>query len=331
MKKIYGLDYIRGICAVFIALYHYTVRYWDSYIGLAHEKSHTGLWWGCWAVAAFFIITGFLTINNMKPDTKASHFLLKRAIRLYPAYWFGIIFTTIFTILLDKTSFIGVIPTLINFTMLQEYLMTPCVDGVYWTLLYEVGFSLIIAGLIKLKLIKHIEKINTLWLFIIIIYKSFGKMVFTGRLYTFFNVLFLVNHAHEFIIGMSIALIIKNKKTFLSYFNIAIIFALIIPVSAKAVFVLISALLIFIFAKTNIKFKYDKPLVFLSAISYPLYLIHQKATYLVLYKLKINVFNFESMCIIITLLAINMIIAYCVHKYIELPLSGYLKRKLIKS
>ena len=154
-------------------------------------------------------------------------------------------------------------------------------------------------------------------------------MVFTGKLHTFFNVLLLADHAHEFIIGMSIALIIKNKKAFLSYFNLAVIFALIIPVSAKFIFVLISALLIFVFAQTNIKFKYDKPLVFLSAISYPLYLIHQKATYLVLYKLNVKVFNFQSMCIIITLLAINMIIAYCVHKYIELPLLGYLKRKLL--
>ncbi len=207
--------------------------------------------------------------------------------------------------------------------------MTPCVDGVYWTLLYEVGFSLIIAGLIKLKLTKHIEKINTLWLFVVIIYKLFGKMVFAGRLYTFFNVLFLAEHVHEFIIGMSIALIIKNKKAFLSYFNIAVIFALIIPMSAKAVFVLISALLVFIFAKTNIKFKYDKPLILLSAISYPLYLIHQNAAYLVLHKLKINTFNFQSICIITAMLAINMIIAYCVHKYIEMPLSGCLKKKLL--
>ena len=70
LKKIYGLNYIRGICAILIVLYHYTTRYLDIVYDCGAEKGHIGVWWGCWAVSAFFILSGLLTTLNIKAVIK---------------------------------------------------------------------------------------------------------------------------------------------------------------------------------------------------------------------------------------------------------------------
>ena len=62
MEKNYGLNYIRGIGAILVMLYHYTTRYLDVMYDMGAESSRIGIWWGCWAVSIFFILSGFLTV-----------------------------------------------------------------------------------------------------------------------------------------------------------------------------------------------------------------------------------------------------------------------------
>ena len=146
MKKISGLNYIRAISAVLVILYHYTTRYTQSYHNVTLEN--TGLWWGYRAVAVFFGLSGFLTAHNLKATDTVKTFAKKRAIRLYPAYWVSIILTTVVTYLFLRERFIGIPSTIFNFTMLQEFVGIPSVDGAYWTLMHELWFYLITGALI---------------------------------------------------------------------------------------------------------------------------------------------------------------------------------------
>ena len=140
MKKIVGLNYLRAISALLVVFYHYTTRYLDIFYNMGAEASHIGLWWGCRAVPVFFMLSGLLTIYNLKPETTILSFETKRVIRLYPAYWVAILITTFTTYLFMPQLKVGLMPTLFNFTMLQGFVNITPVDGAYWTLRYEIWF-----------------------------------------------------------------------------------------------------------------------------------------------------------------------------------------------
>ena len=68
-KNLSGLNYLRAISALLVVFYHYTTRYLDIVYNMGAEKSRIGLWWGCWAVSVFFILSGFLTLYSMSEKT----------------------------------------------------------------------------------------------------------------------------------------------------------------------------------------------------------------------------------------------------------------------
>ena len=118
---IIGLNYVRGIAAILIMLYHYTTRFYDICYKAGAEENHIGLWWGCWAVSVFFILSGFLTVYTLNNKTSIYTYIYKRAIRLYPAYWCAICLTTIVTRLYNVNMAVDNFSTIINFTMLQGF------------------------------------------------------------------------------------------------------------------------------------------------------------------------------------------------------------------
>ena len=137
-KKIQEINWIRGIAAILIMLYHYTVQYEKSYGHL--EKWNIELPWACGAVNTFFILTAFLTLYTLNNSLSPLKFLYKRAKRLYPAYWICICITSVSMFLFLPENFRGLKTILINLTMFQGFLGVKNVDGVYWTLSYELMF-----------------------------------------------------------------------------------------------------------------------------------------------------------------------------------------------
>ena len=76
----------------------------------------------------------------------AGEFFVSRVVRLYPAYWAGVLVTTLVLRLLptvrDGESFSN---ALVNLTMLQEPFHINDVDAVYWSLWSELRFYLLFA------------------------------------------------------------------------------------------------------------------------------------------------------------------------------------------
>lgn len=335
-NKIYGLDYIRAICAIFIVIYHYSTRYFDSWLGYKYESNKIGLWWGCWAVSIFFILTAFLTIYNLHEKSGGGmKFIKKRAIRLYPAYWVGLIFTTLLILILNIEKFIGVVPTAINFSMLQGFINVKNVDGVYWTLTYEIQFYVLIAIFIGLKKTDKIELFNSIWLVCVIAYFIANHICGNHFAIKIIDKLIMPKYASPFIMGASLAYIVKNKKAILSYINAFAALCIhgyvhsggsygFLWAAVYVAFLLVAMILIVVSVKTGFKFKYDKPFLFVASISYPLYLIHQNMGYLIFDKVGITE---NSAVLIIGCLILSLGIAYLIHRFLELPMVSFLKKR----
>ena len=59
-ENLWLLNVLRGISALLIVLYHYTVQYEKS---IGHLVPYTvTIPWGCYAVNTFFMLSGFLTV-----------------------------------------------------------------------------------------------------------------------------------------------------------------------------------------------------------------------------------------------------------------------------
>ena len=90
--------------------------------------------YGYLGVEFFFMISGYVIFFSAKNRT-ALKFAVNRAVRLFPAYWFAVLFTSFFAYFwggeLMSTSLLR---SVANLTMIHSFFGVSNVDGVYWTL-----------------------------------------------------------------------------------------------------------------------------------------------------------------------------------------------------
>ncbi|MGC0329517.1 peptidoglycan/LPS O-acetylase OafA/YrhL [Streptomyces sp. SAI-170] len=146
-ERIVVLDGLRLVAALMVVAYHYVA------FGEGWEGSQAKLFpvifrpsaYGWLGVELFFMISGFVICMSCWGRT-VPDFFTSRVIRLFPAYWVGVIATTAVAALLPG----GIDPlawrdVLVNLTMLQWPMGVDHVDGVYWTLWAELRFYLLFA------------------------------------------------------------------------------------------------------------------------------------------------------------------------------------------
>jgi peptidoglycan/LPS O-acetylase OafA/YrhL len=144
---------IRGIAALLVLVFHLQIHIFEHYPDQPIEH-YSLTWWvflgffdlGKYAVASFFLISGFLIPATLRgPGATVRGFAVKRFFRLYPAYWFAIAFAVLVAILLGKTAEFTAPEVLANLTMVQPLFGQPDLIGVFWTLQIELAFYLVCA------------------------------------------------------------------------------------------------------------------------------------------------------------------------------------------
>jgi len=95
-SRISVLDSFRGIAAIFVVIYHYTVKYSEIFIGSNFEPLFLFVY-GEFGVQLFFIISGFVIFKSVRNINSVIEFVFKRFVRLFPTYWFCLCLTFIFT------------------------------------------------------------------------------------------------------------------------------------------------------------------------------------------------------------------------------------------
>ncbi len=338
-KKIIELDYIRGISCVMILLYHYTTQYCQIISDLDYPIRFN---WGCYAVATFFILSGFLSFYTAKSDFNFRNYLKTKAIRLYPVYWICMIITIVICLMFLPKYSVSIKDFLINLTMLTELFKGKYVDGAYWTLLRELIFYVLIGIIFKLNLKNKMHYFSLVWI-LMLIAMHFISANHHNLVITFFNYLLICKYGHHFILGIMVYFIVNSRS--IKEFIVPIInclFCIIyqaLSFSIQYTVFVIVLFLIVLFVALNSKYcfyslnekttKLLSPLAFLASISYAVYLIHQNFGYAI-----INLFEsygITSEIVILIPIFLSIIIGFVLHKFIEIPSTKKLKKVFINS
>ncbi|HEY4326396.1 MAG TPA: acyltransferase [Mucilaginibacter sp.] len=254
--KIVSIQYLRGLAALGVVFCHF-----GSDISSIFNFGQTGVY-------VFFLISGFIIVYSLikagYTPTKFFTFLLKRSIRIDPAYYATILLTIVLFKLLSyiptfKGSVIDFVPgqLLAHVFYVVPFTKYPFYNHVFWTLCVEFQFYLLIG------LIYFLSKNPAFKSVFLILFSLSSLIPFSNSYYLVFT------YAPIFALGISLVTLYQKR----SWLNTALPIFLLSMIAFKfgaSIFILLlfSCIAIFYF---NLVIK---PLSFLGDISYSLYLTH---------------------------------------------------------
>ena len=217
--KLQTVQALRGLAALIVVLSH--IRAIDAKYTLT-IPAYPGYWYnGASGVDLFFVISGFIMVwvAGQAPRGKATSgaFLFARAGRIYPLWWF---FASLIAV---YYTFVNGIPFDVGRTMagtvvrqdpwlhlLNSYLLLPQPNwpilGVGWTLVHEMYFYIVFAGILLLPR-RWMVAVLMAWLVMVIAGSNLGLSGNFARNYV--ELLFYPMTA-EFILGAFAAILIQR-------------------------------------------------------------------------------------------------------------------------
>lgn len=319
------LDALRGIAALAVVFFHFTMRCDERYCKFLRI--------GATGVELFFIISGFVIFMTVQRSEDGREFIASRFARLFPTYWACVTITFLMKALLTVSYFhksvtmAALLQYAANLTMLQYFFGIEHIDGAYWTLTIELIFYVLIYLLLRLKQLKHIEHIGLGIVTALAVWQNIPPdphvyMAVAKRIP-------LMDFFPLFLAGIVFYKIFSERATPYRYTLIAICFAaqmmncggrlyyISFPQYLVALVLYFSAFLLFVHGR--LRFVVSRTTVWLGAISYALYLIHHEVSEAFLLpllhnRLHLNIF----ICYCISLLAV-VALAAAITFYIEVP------------
>ncbi|OYU55992.1 MAG: hypothetical protein CFE25_01740 [Chitinophagaceae bacterium BSSC1] len=341
MNRNVSLDYLRGISAIGIMIYHFgswSYGLFDSSTILSRI--------GIYGVTIFYILSGatlyqVYSKNILLTSKHLCVFYLKRIARIFPLLWL----VNIFTIVVDYNSHFNLKFIFLNFTGLFGFLSW---DQYIATGAWSIGNELVFYFLFPIFI--YFSNLNLkifllLTLFLIYFYFSFlilkPDIPISQQWYFYTNPL---NHVFMFYCGMLISTYkVKDsyKKGLIYLFLVGIIIFIFLPVegySSNLVFgtprllFSFSALLIVLFF-VNTNFKLNKRVEILLAsfgeYSYSIYMFHP-IMYLIVYKF-FNLLKFSNAFIALRLsitIVLTLIFSRFVYLYFERRITDFIKNRI---
>jgi peptidoglycan/LPS O-acetylase OafA/YrhL len=307
------LDAMRGVAAIIVMLFHYTWRGGEMLPALqmipwSFHHAHYG-------VELFFGISGFVILMTLERTASAADFVVSRFARLFPTYWFAVALTTLGLIVLDMPSLLlPKLEVLANFTMLQEYFYLRSVDGVYWSLSVELGFYFCMLVLWRVHWLNHIERVLLLWITMKLIYPA------VPRLPSLAEAVLVVRYIPWFAIGMVAYRVRCGARTWGQQLPVLLLgLAICTYLDGWAdglVFVSVTAIFALLIAG-RLSWLSHPVLLWLGALSYPFYLIHQYLGYAVM--LTLERFGAPVWVAFALTVAAALGTAHFIHRLIEAP------------
>lgn len=278
-NRLLELDALRGIAAVSVMIFHYSINQNGGKLGWEFRYGVTG-------VDLFFMISGFVITLSIQKIQKWQDFAIFRFARLYPTFWACVLITTLFILFYDPGS-LSTSQFLANLTMFPVYFGIENLDQVYWTLLVEMIFYLWILTLWLVGGMRHIVTIGFVFLVGVVLFHVFGpripgvyhfltlKVQFLNHFPLFYTgILFYQLKFKNFtwrylaliVVGMVAAFYLHDKGGRSLYHTSALEHNLILA---------FYHLLFLLFVLGKLSFLVNSTLLFLGKISYSLYLLHQ--------------------------------------------------------
>lgn len=313
-SRLLELDCFRGVAALWVLLFHYTVRYEQLY-----NKYEDNLLFsvpnGVLPVYLFFMISGFVIFMTLERCESAWDFISSRFSRLYPAYWAGMFLTLTVGVFWPLPGQVFTISqVLVNTTMFQGYLYVKNIDGVYWSLGYELAFYWVMLSLYLTGMLKRIFLVSVVWICV-----GACANIWDGFLWNRVRMLFVLQYAHLFVAGIMFYHFWKKKEPLLSAGVIVACIAahyFLVKSLLNVCIILIFSLCFFLAINRHLDIVRRTPLIWLGTISYPLYLIHQMIGYRIIRVLILLGWNANAAVVVASLLMcfLASALTYCVER-----------------
>ncbi len=334
-ERFYELDLLRFLAALAVVFFHYGFRGFsaDGYSSVRFDELAPFAKYGGFGVNLFFIISGYvILLTASMRDAKG--FAVSRITRLFPAYWFAVILTSCCILLIGGGVFhVTWRQFLVNLTMVQEVFNVESVDGVYWTLIIEIKFYLMIFVLLIFRQIKWINIFLYCWCLLSAInlfipFSSYLEFFLFPKYAPFFvaGCVFYQARKNGYCIKMAVLLVaslilgdlhsLRELPSFTAYYDA--------PLSPVVVSVIIGSFFLFFFLISVGRMQViNKPVMYrLGILTYPLYLIHQNIGFMV--------FNasgeyLNRWVLLGGVLVLMIAISFAIHVFIENPVRRWIK------
>jgi peptidoglycan/LPS O-acetylase OafA/YrhL len=282
--RLLELDALRGVAALAVLVFHYTVRYDNLY---NHRDPVPDFVWGEYGVQLFFMISGFVIFMTLQRTRSSLDFLVSRASRLYPVYWAAVLLTFAVTGVfglpgLENRPW----EALVNLTMLQRLFGVSHVDDVYWTLTVELAFYVLMWLVFVTGQLRRIERWGALWLGLMLVYGLLGRLLGVSLPGPVANFL-LLEHGNLFFAGILFYRCYQGSATRSTVPLLLLCLALqpLVATPESGLVIAVFFGVFWLFLRGWLGFLAVRPLVFLGAISYSLYVLHQNIGYVVMREL----------------------------------------------
>lgn len=326
---------MRFFAAFMVVMFHFGFRGFsaDNLMHISYPLIAPLAQYGYLGVQLFFIISGFVIYMSAE-GRKPLDFAVYRAIRLYPSFWVCCLITFLFAVTMGGSAFeVPLSRLLINLTMLADFFDIESVDGSYWSLYIEISFYFLVFLTLKFFGSKHLKNMLMIWLalaFVAYFHHIGGSLATLGRFrYTSF-----------FVAGGFFYDIYRNGacKTSVAVISLCWVLSLLnslreledlefqynLAYSPMALTWIISFFYIsfFLVAIGRVQLTPAKWLALLGAMTYPLYLLHQRIGFLLFNTFAGRVHD----GLLFVLVVLFMITAsYIIAQFVERPLTEKLK------
>lgn len=342
IKRNHNLDYLRGVVATAIMIYHYLS--W-TYGRFTAENFMGKI--GVYGVSVFYVLSGltlyFVYFEKMEPTKKSIlSFFKKRIFRIFPLLWL----VTLISILIKKNS-PDIINLLLNLSGLFGFVRW---DKYFSTGVWSIGNELVFYVFFPLfvfliKKSKQLMFLLSLLLFCIYVYFAYVKLTPDLNLgqqwkdyVNPFNQVFL------FLSGFYIGYIFNNVKinniVLVPLLIIGLVMFVFYPVSGDLINLVtgINRIVFTIICLSIFKLNYrvpnliNKPFKFLGEASYSLYLLHPIVFELTLFfKKELAISTRLILSIILTLVLSHFVYQYFEKFFMRLGRQGNERKQVIKS
>jgi peptidoglycan/LPS O-acetylase OafA/YrhL len=297
MKRLRGLDGLRGIAVGMVLIFHYTNGF-----GNIVRPHAPGLLFefpaGAYGVNLFFMISGYVILMTVERTQHLRDFALARFVRLYPPFVVAALFTaTILFLSGFNPAHLTAGQAVANLSMATYLFGINQIDSVYWTLSYELLFYLLIAAAMLVLRIKRVELLGLAWLLVAYMVKFVLHVVPPHGVRTAFALPVVTGSefAYLFVLGMMIRRLHAGERGLLTWGVLGFsTLPILVPLAqvlhgssahlsgealTYSILMVVFAALIYAVPLCPIAPLRKGPLPLLGDISYSLYLIHQMAGY----------------------------------------------------
>ncbi len=334
-KRILELDALRAIAALNLLLFHFTLVYANKYgfdTPLGFEFPY-----GKYGVQLFFMLSGFVNAMTLLKKRKPGEFLVSRFIRIFPSFWLVVLLNLI---LFSCFSIYAYQPTgdqlVANMTVMPGLFGYDCWEPVTWTLQVEMLFY----GILMILFMGGAFNNPIRTMMIMIGISFFGvplvehcQVQYAGTqlatISAFLSDLFILKYLPLFAMGILLHQIKSQNGN--KFANMAAVVASAVVFHSiddhghnpAATVILFGMLAFSAYGKLPpLRFK---PLMFISAISYSLYLFHNNLGCLVIKS--VHQCGASPLASFLIGIAFSVLIAALITYYFERPISGWLRQQ----